>query len=153
MTEYNYCPKCSKQLTVKGSDPRCDHCGISYYQNSKPCASILPIKDGKVLVGRRAFEPFKGELDIIGGFMKYGEAPEVAAIREAKEETNLDVKIIDLLGIYPDTYGNNGHATLNIHYIGEVIGGEEKAQDDISSLEWISIEQLPENEGFRNTKQ
>lgn len=153
MIEYNYCSKCSKKLTLQDGTPHCDVCNISYYQNSKPCASVLIVRGREVLVGRRAQDPYKGELDIIGGYMQYGEDPEAGAIREAKEETGLDVKIIDLLGIYPDVYGDGGVATLNINYIGEIVGGSQKAQDDIASLEWISIEKLPENEGFNNTRE
>ena len=152
MIEYNFCPKCGNKVIIKGQTAYCDNCKITYYQNSKPAASVLIIKDNKVLLGRRAQEPLKGQLDIIGGFMEYGEDPKVAALREVKEETGLDVKIIDLLGIYTDTYGKKGEATLNIHYIGEIISGEPKPQDDISELEWFEIDKVPLNEGMQNTR-
>jgi ADP-ribose pyrophosphatase YjhB (NUDIX family) len=58
--------------------------------------------------------------------------PEAAALREAKEETNLDMKIISLLGIYTDRYGDEGDYTLNFHYVTEIIGGDMQAQDDVS---------------------
>lgn len=113
---------------------------------------MLPVKDGKVLLAKRGRDPFKGAYDIIGGFMEVGEIPEEAAIREAKEETGLDIKITSLLGIYSDRYGDDGEYTLNLHYIGEVVGGEMKAMDDVAELEWVEISEVPLDEGFQNTK-
>lgn len=152
MIQYHFCPKCGNK-TEEGSEPaHCSYCDITYYRNAKPCASVLPIKDGKVLLAKRGNEPFKGAYDIIGGFMEADELPETAAIREAKEETGLDIKIISLLGIYIDQYGEDGDYTLNMHYLGEVTGGEMQAMDDVAELEWVAISEVPLNEGFQNTK-
>lgn len=104
------------------------------------------------MLAKRGIEPYKGAYDIIGGFMKAHELPEDAAIREAKEETGLEVKITSLLGIYIDRYGNDGDYTLNIHYLGEVIGGEMKPMDDVIDLEWVEISKVPLDQGFQNTK-
>lgn len=106
-----------------------------------------------MLLVKRGIDPYKGAYDIIGGFMEADELPEVAALREAKEETGLDIKITSLLGIYSDRYGNDGDYTLNLHYIAEIIGGEMQAQEnEVASLEWIDINALPLDEGFQNTK-
>lgn len=105
-----------------------------------------------MLLGKRARDPFKGSYDIIGGFMEAGEHPEDAAVREAKEETGLDIKITSLLGTYVDRYGEGGDHTLNLHYIGEVVGGEMQAMDDVASLEWVPIGEVPLDDGFQNTK-
>lgn len=112
----------------------------------------MAVKDGKTLVARRALEPYKGAYDTVGGFLKSGEDPKEGAIREFKEETGLDVKIIDFLDIYPDQYGKDGDHTINIVYVGEVVGGIEQAQDDVAALEWIEIEKLPvPSGGFAST--
>ncbi len=84
--------------------------------------------------------------------MELGELPEEAAIREAKEETGLDIQITALLGIYSDVYGNDGDHTLNLHYLGKVLGGEMKPMDDVAELEWIPINEVPLDDGFQNTK-
>jgi len=152
MIQYNFCPKCGNAIEKTLNPPYCSHCNLTYYRNAKPCASLLPIKDGKVLLGKRAQDPYKGAYDIIGGFMEADELPEAAALREGKEETGLDMKITSLLGMYVDRYGENGDYTLNIHYLAEIIGGEMQAQDDIASLEWVDINNLPLDEGFQNTK-
>lgn len=84
--------------------------------------------------------------------MEANELPEAAALREAKEKTGLDMKIVSLLGIYVDRYGEDGDYTLNLHYIAEIIGGEMQAQDDVAELEWIAIGDVPLSEGFQNTR-
>lgn len=151
MIQYNFCPKCGTQLEAN-EPPHCLVCDITYYRNAKPCASVLPIKDGKVLLAKRGREPYKGAYDIIGGFMEVDELPEAAARREAKEETGLDVEITRLLGMYVDRYGEDGDYTLNIHYVGRVIGGDMHAMDDVAELEWVPINEVPLDEGFQNTK-
>jgi ADP-ribose pyrophosphatase YjhB (NUDIX family) len=152
MIQYNFCPKCGNKFTSSSEPPVCVVCDITYYRNAKPCASVLPIKDGKVLLARRGREPFKGSLDVIGGFMEADEHPEAAAIREAKEETGLDIVIDSLLGIYVDRYGAGGNYTLNLHYLGSVTGGKMEPMDDVVGLGWVPIADVPLDEGFENTK-
>ena len=152
MIEYNFFPKCGNKINARLNPPLCSVCNVTYYRNAKPCVSVLPIKDGKVLLAKRGEDPFKGAYDIIGGFMEAHEPPEAPAIREAKEETGLDIKITTLLGIYVDRYGTDGDYTLNIHYIGEIKGGSMQPMDDVAGLEWVAIDQVPLHEGFQNTK-
>jgi 8-oxo-dGTP diphosphatase len=141
------------ELNLTGPDPKCNSCNIVYYSNSKPTASILPILDGKVLLAKRAQDPFKGSIDIIGGFLHDGEKPEDGARREAKEETGLTIEIVELLGIYTDKYGDEGINTININYVGKITGGEMIAQDDVESLHWFPIDELPQNIGFESSRQ
>jgi len=107
--------------------------------------SILPIKGGKVLIAKRAKEPKKGMWDSIGGFLKEGESPSAAAARETKEETGLDIKLGNLLGIYTDSYEYEGvvYETLSLYYLAEIKGGEMKAEDDVSELVWFPIDKVP----------
>lgn len=48
----------------------------------------------------------RGMWNVPGGFIEYGEAPELAAIREAKEETGLDIQLGRLLGVYMERFGS-----------------------------------------------
>lgn len=106
----------------------------------------------KVLLGIRAQDPGKGKYDIIGGFLNLGEHPEAGAIREAKEETGLNIKTTGLLGVYMDKYVTTGEDTLNFVYLGKVVSGKEKADDDIAELEWIAIDKLPNDPAFTSQK-
>ena len=140
--DYKYCPQCRRALTIRAGNPHCAACKITIYVNDVVAAGcVLPIRDGKVLLARRAREPYKGTLDLIGGFMQPGETPEQSAIREAKEETGLDVTIRELLGAYPDRYGD-GEPVLGIDYIGELADGPVRPHDDVSAVEWLPIAEL-----------
>ena len=77
-----------------------------------------------------------------GGFVDVGETVEQAAVREAKEETSLDVSLSDLLGIYSDpTRDSRGH-TVSAVYIATG-SGVAKAQDDAASLVICDPRKLP----------
>ena len=154
MVIYKYCPKCKYPLETSEEYFLCKSCGQKIYKNPKPCVSVLPIRGNKVLLARRAIEPYRGEYDLIGGFMKVGETVEEAAKREVKEETGLDIRLTEILGTYPDQYGLNGDYTINIQYLAKIVGGKMMAKDDIDFLEWIRIDNLPKRlRGFKNTRE
>ncbi|HWG89813.1 MAG TPA: NUDIX domain-containing protein [Candidatus Thermoplasmatota archaeon] len=144
---WKFCPVCAAPLGRKemGGLPRahCPQCGALYFENSKPCVGALIERDGKLLLGERNRDPFKGWWDIIGGFLENGEDPEVGVLREAREETGLDVEPVGLLGAWVDAYGDTGIYGLNLYYRCRVIGGAEAAADDVSRLKWWPIDALP----------
>lgn len=153
MINYQFCPQCKNDLDLSGEYPHCPNCEEIFYKNSKPCAGVLPIKNGQVLLAKRGVPPLVGEWDIIGGFLNSGEHPEVGALREALEETCLEMKITKLLGMYMDKFDENSYDTLSIIYLAEIISGEPKAQDDVASLEWVKIKDLDLiNNGFACTR-
>lgn len=126
----------------------CIACGTVAYRNAKPCAGVLPTREGQVLLARRAADPYRGHWDIVGGFMEYDESPEAAALREAREETGLQLQLLGLLGAYLDSYGNGGYTTLNIYYVAQVIGGQPQPADDVVELAWFSPSTLPDEMAF-----
>lgn len=83
---------------------KCPRCGyeIKAYKNPVPTVdTIIELEEtGNIVLIKRKNPPFG--LAIPGGFVDYGESVEHAAIREAKEETGLDVEIKYLLGVYSD---------------------------------------------------
>jgi len=162
MKAFRYCPYCRTDLVTEhqeGQDrQRCPGCGEMFYRNSKPCAGALVVDgQGRLLLARRAIEPFKGMWDIPGGYLEEGEHPEAGAIREVLEETGLDVRITALVGMYMDTYGAEGVSTLNVFYEAEVVGEIPEtltAKDDVSELCWFDVDALPMAEfSFENGKQ
>lgn len=153
MINYQYCPQCKSNLTQKHNSYHCPSCNINIYINSKPASDIFLIEDDKVLLAKRAHEPFKGSWDVIGGFLDLGELPEDGVKREVMEETGLEIEILDLLGFYMDRYGDDGDHVLVNRFIGKITGGDMKANDDVAELKWFPINNLPEDHGFANTLQ
>lgn len=145
---FNFCSNCGAKLPITNYDlspQTCSHCGRTHYQNSKPCAGALIVRDGCVLLVKRAVEPFKGYWDIPGGFLEAGEHPLDGMLREVREETGLEVHVNELLGVYMDRYAIDGEEifTLNHYYIVEPLSGELRAMDDISAFEWFPLDALP----------
>lgn len=142
-SDYKYCPRCTARLRNTADAFECSQCGMLIYKNSAPTVSMLIVRGDEVLLARRNIEPFKGQVDVIGGFLKYGEHPRRGALRETEEETGLKVRILELLGVYMDTYGTGGKRTLNFYFIGSIVSGRMRARDDVAALEWFTLGRLP----------
>jgi 8-oxo-dGTP diphosphatase len=148
---YRFCPYCGGNLTKDLQFYLCVKCGKKVYINSKPAAGVVVVKNKKFLITKRAHGPKEGYYDVIGGFLNSGEHPEEGAIRETKEETNLDIIITDLLGIYVDNiyhYQGEKIPVLIILYIAEIVGGKINPQDDVASLHWVDINKPPKKLAF-----
>lgn len=156
--DYKFCPKCGGKLkiTKEHEMPRlqCLKCKFIFYQDSKPTASaiILNKKNDMILLGRRKIEPSKGMWDIIGGFLEKDEHPKAGIIREVREETGLEIEILDMIGFFMDSYNNENDSisTLNICYVARKKSGQEKPDDDVSELKWFEISALPKELASKN---
>jgi len=84
---------------------------------------------------------------IPGGFVDVGERVETAAIREALEETNLEVALKGLLGLYSDPARDPRGHTVTAVYVAEA-RGQPKALDDARSLDLFTLDDLPAELAF-----
>lgn len=132
----------------------CPHCGLPYsaWKNPAPTVDVV-IHDPHrgVVIIKRGNEPHGYALP--GGFVDEGEQVEAAAIREMKEETNLDIELQGLLGVYsaPDR-DPRGH-TMSTVFVGRARNPEAlKAGDDAATAAWYSLEDLPEPIVFDHAK-
>ncbi|RLI30286.1 NUDIX hydrolase, partial [Candidatus Bathyarchaeota archaeon] len=80
---------------------------------------VIVRKDGSIVLIKRKNEPFKDHWAIPGGFVEYGERVEEAAIREAKEETGLEIRIKKLVGVYSDPNRDPRGHVISITYLAE----------------------------------
>jgi ADP-ribose pyrophosphatase YjhB (NUDIX family) len=136
------CPRCGAPLS-HDQELHCPACGLVIYDNPAPTASALVLRDGRLMLTRRARPPQEGLWDLPGGFVDPLELPEDAAVRELREETGLDIRIERLLGFFLDTYGEDGVATLNVYYVASVVSGDEAPADDVSEIGWFPLDHLP----------
>jgi ADP-ribose pyrophosphatase len=95
---------------------------------------ILIRKDNGYLLIQRAADPDRGLWSVPGGLVEVGEKVADAAVREALEETGLEVKIIETLGvvdkIVKDESGRIRYHFVIVDYLAEPIGGEMHYHDD-----------------------
>lgn len=125
----------------------CPHCGkeVGKYQNPFPTIDIIiEIDEGIVLIQRK--NPPHGWA-LPGGFVDYGESLETAAIREAKEETGLDVKLVSQLGAYSDPLRDPRHHTISVVFIARA-EGLPLAADDAMDVGIFKRESLPDDLAF-----
>ena len=107
MNEFNFCPRCATPLQMLAAEEdggpkerlRCPACGYTHWNNPTPVLAAIVEYQGKVLLARNAAWPAK-MFALITGFMEAGESPQDGVAREVKEETNLDVRALKLVGAY-----------------------------------------------------
>jgi 8-oxo-dGTP diphosphatase len=91
---------------------------------------------------RRKNPPFQGQYALPGGFVEVGETTEEAAIREAKEETNLTITIVKLVGVYSDPNRDPRGHVVSICYLATGYG-DLKGGDDAASAVVIDSKKVP----------
>jgi len=150
-----YCFACGSPLLAGPPPWRCSACEIETFDDSKPCAGAFVTHQGKLLLVRRAHEPWLGYWDVPGGFCEAGEHPIHTAERELLEETGLRVRVTGLLGMWTDHYRPPRadlprQTTLNIYYHAVPLGTPEPQPDlhEVSESTWFPPDQLPEDLAF-----
>lgn len=114
----------------------------------KPVTPLLTVDaliifEGKIVLIRRRNPPFKDSFALPGGFVEVGETVEEAVVREAKEETGLDIEIIKLLGVYSDPLRDPRGHTVSICYLAKG-RGKLKAGSDAKDIGLFGLNEMPE---------
>ena len=141
-----------KELEKKEGDTiECPRCGypVKVYKNPVPTVDIIITIDDKIVLVRRKNEPFGWAIP--GGFIDFGESAETAAVREAKEETGLDVELTGLLGVYSDPERDPRTHTISTVFLAKA-QGTPKADDDALDIGLFNKDNLPEEIVFDHKK-
>jgi len=121
----------------------CPACNFIHFLEPKVVTVVVLQYHSKFLLGRRNIDPAKGLWSFFSGYMERGEKVEEAAIREVKEETNLDVHLEQLIGIYSE----RGNPHIVIAYRASVLNNDISALtaqlDEVSELAFFTLEKIP----------
>jgi 8-oxo-dGTP diphosphatase len=112
-------------------------------------AGVVIIKEDKVLLVQEAYETVRGKWNLPAGKVDLGETVEEAAVREAKEETGLDVKLIrQILVMHQAIDRPVLHA-----FTAEITGGELKFEpEELLDAGWFTIDEVMRMDGLRNNE-
>ena len=157
-TVWRFCPECAGALELrllKRGDPQrhvCTRCGHIIYQDPKVAVGTIIAADsaGRIVLVRRAIEPGYGKWVFPGGYVDRGETVTAAAIREAKEEAGLDIRLDHLLNIYSYT----GRPLVVIVYAATAIGGELCTDEECLEARLFTPDEIPWSElAFESTNE
>jgi ADP-ribose pyrophosphatase YjhB (NUDIX family) len=122
---------------------KCPHCGkiVKTFRNPLPTVDIIiEMGNHKIILIKRKNPP--PGWAIPGGFVDYGESLEEAAIREAKEETSLEIELIEQFHTYSDPQRDSRQHNISTVYIASG-RGTPRAADDAAELSVFTEDNLP----------
>jgi len=107
-------------------------------------ADAVILDGGKILLVKRGREPEKGKWAVPGGHMERDETAEEACVREVKEETGLEVRIVKLIGVFSSPSRDPIRQTVASAYLCVPAGSTEaKGGDDAAEAKWFRLKGLP----------
>ena len=142
----NYCPNCGHALEDREAFGRvrrfCPACQAIVFREHKVAAGVLVEHEGRVLLVRRRMSPRQGLWTFPAGFVEFDEEPAVAAVRECREETGLQVEVTQLLDVIAGREHERG-ADIVVVYCARWVGGELQAADDVDQVAFFLPGELP----------
>ncbi len=143
----HFCLECGTRMVWREIEEmqreQCPQCGWIYYRHLKLGVGAVVVSEGKLLLLKRNFDPWKGHWNLPAGYVEVNETPEMAVVREVREETGLEFQIEDLLGTYffdDDPRGNG----LLVAFSGAVAGGKLVDTFENHAGRFFSLDEIPE---------
>lgn len=152
---YRYCPPCGHSLEsrqLKAGDPKrlvCTKCEFVLYLDPKVAVgTIIAMQDSRIVLVRRAIEPGYGRWVFPGGYVDRGEVVSAAALREAREEAGIEIRLDGLVSIY----SYPGRPPVIIVYAATATSGELHHDDESLEIGTFSEDEVPWADlAFRST--
>ena len=156
-SDFRFCPVCGGALesrSLRDGDPArlvCTACGFVFYLDPKlAVGTIITDERNRVVLVKRAIEPGYGKWVFPGGYVDRGEEVQAAAVREAREETGLEVRLERLINIYSYT----GRVPVIVVYSATMMGGCLGCDDEGLEARFFEPETIPWEElAFRSTRE
>ena len=98
------------------------------------------VQGDRVLLVQRGRDPMKGQWTLPGGVLEVGESLVEGVIREVREETGLDVEVLELVELLDRIHREDGRVRFHYviaDYLCRVTGGELHAASDADAVRWI----------------
>ena len=156
---FRFCPVCGSPFeprVLRTGEPArlvCTSgaCGFVFYLDPKVAVGTVITRPNRdIVLVKRAIEPGYGKWVFPGGYVDRGEEVTLAAIREAREEAGLDVRLDRLIGIY--SYA--GRTPIIIVYAATLVGGELVVDEEGLEARWFAPTALPWDElAFLSTRE
>ena len=116
---------------------------MAEYKNpSLTCDVFIYDDDFNFILIKRLNDPFKDCWALPGGFVEYGESVEDAAIREAKEETSIDVELKELVNVYSAPDRDPRRHTVTVAYTAKGDLTTKKADSDAKDIGIFNIDEV-----------
>ena len=152
-----FCARCGGTLEprlLKATEPErlvCASCGFVHYVDPKVAVgTIITDERGRIVLVKRAIEPGYGKWVFPGGFIDRGETVEAAALREAREECGLDIRLDRLINVY----SYPGVAVIIVAFAATMVGGCLACDDESLEAQMFEPERIPWEElAFKSTRQ
>lgn len=111
------------------------------------------IRDGKILLVKEVSD---GRWSMPGGWADVGDTPSEAIIREVREESGFDVRVVSVVGIYdanrvPDKEMLPFYHAYKLLFLCEIEGGEARTSHETPDVGFFGINEIPQLSFFRTT--
>jgi ADP-ribose pyrophosphatase YjhB (NUDIX family) len=146
-----FCSACGAPIGAR-APVVCAVCGAAHWHNAKPAGAALVVHDGRLLLTRRAIEPWRGMWCAPSGFCDRDEHPAVCAEREALEEAGVRVRVVGYLGHWIDEYlpaadeASEAQYCAVSYYHSVPVGGPQpglRGDDEVAEVAWFASDELP----------
>lgn len=137
---FKYCPECGEKLFPKscgdeGEIPYCGNCKRPFFPFSYPCVICLCVNEdnSEIVLIKQSY--VSEHYVNVAGYVKEGETPETAAVREVREEIGLETASCKYAGSCYYAKRDN----LMLGYVCKVKKGELKLSSEVDSAEWFPL--------------
>lgn len=122
---------------------KCKKCG-RYLNNRIVTVDAIIVQDKRILLVKRGKDPYKDYYALPGGIVNIDNDIKETIIKEAKEETGLNVKINKYIGFYDDPRRDlSERHSITFAYSVNIISGKVRAGDDAKETKWFDLDKLP----------
>lgn len=143
---YDFCPRCGTAFTRQMLHGRermvCPACQFVFWQNPAVGVAVIVLREGRVVLARRARGAYRGDWCIPCGYVEYDEDVRDAARREFREETGIEVELGEVFAVHSNFHDPAMH-TVGVWFRGEAASGEPRAADDLDRVEFFALDALP----------